>query len=310
VDVVHEVRALIALHFRDQNYSDGNETHFPAPMHHFQRNLPPTQNHDQDFPLPLCSKDESATMRWQQFIDAYDWKARLIPTAILLLPLFSTIYCYYPSVFGSPLQLAGSSLLIFALIYMASMFFRDLGVRYAKKFWKQRGGLPSTRFGRMRDSFLSHDQKNRIQLMILNRFGIKLMSFEEECKYPAIADRRIMDAFREIKEFLRRRRCELVDKRGAEYGFVRNLCGSRMIFVVQAISGIVICGFKGNWPHWNLTSGCWTNVVLLTFWVPFAWLVLPRMLMLNADAYAECAWVTFLSLAEGTSKKSRPTTRP
>jgi hypothetical protein len=250
------------------------------------------------------SDHEGATMRWQVLVDGYDWKARLIPTAIILLPSFSTIYYFYPPVIGNPLQLAGSSLLAFALIYLASMFFRDLGVRYARKFWEERGGLPSTRFGRVRDSFLSKDQKNRIQLTILNSFGIKLMSFEEESEYPALADRRIMDAFREIKEYLRRcDRCGLVDKHGAEYGFVRNLCGSRVIFVVQAVSGIVICGFKGNWPLWTFTPGCWANVVLLTVWVPFAWLALPRMLIMNADAYAERAWVTFLSLAEGTSKK-------
>jgi hypothetical protein len=243
-------------------------------------------------------------MRWQEFIDGYDWKARLIPTAILLFPLFCTIYYFFPGVLSSPLQLAGSSILAFAFLYLASMFFRDRGVRYAKQFWEERGGLPSTRFGRIRDSYLSADQKNRIQLAVLHRFGIRLMSLEEECEYPALADRRIMDAFREVKEFLRRcDGCGLVEKHGAEYGFVRNLCGSRLIFVVEAISGIVVCGFKGSWPHWTATSGCVVNVVLLALWVPFAWLVLPRMLMLNSEAYAGRAWVTFLSLAETISRK-------
>jgi hypothetical protein len=256
-------------------------------------------------------EDESATMRWQHLIDGYDWKARLVPTVIILLPSFSSICFFYPQVIGNPLQLAGSSLLVFALIYLASMCFRDLGVRYARKFWEERGGLPSTRFGRMRDSFLSHDQKSRIQLEVLNRFGIKLMSFEEECEFPSFADRKIMDAFREIKEFLRRwDQCGLVDKHGAEYGFVRNLCGSRTIFAVQAAGGIVMCGFKGNWPHWTLTLGCWANVVLLTLWVPFAWLILPRMLVLTADAYAGRAWVTFLSLGEGTPKKPSSSVNP
>jgi hypothetical protein len=243
-------------------------------------------------------------MRWQEFIDGYDWKARVIPTAIILLPLFCTVYYFFPGVLGNPVQLAGSSLLSFALVYLASMFFRDRGVRFAREFWDERGGLPSTRFGRMRDSFLSADQKKRIQFAVMQKFGIRLMSLEEERASPAVADRRIMDAFREIKEFLRRwDRCGLVDKHGAEYGFVRNLCGSRTIFAVQAVGGIVMCGFKGNWPHWTFTLGCWVNVVLLALWVPFAWLVLPRMLVLNADAYAGRAWVAFLSLAEGASKK-------
>jgi hypothetical protein len=74
------------------------------------------------------------------------------------------------------------------------------------------------RFGRIRDSYLSADQNNRIQLAVLHRFGIRLMSLEEECEYPAVADRRIMDAFREVKEFLRRcDGCGLVEKHGAEY---------------------------------------------------------------------------------------------
>ena len=97
--------------------------------------------------------------------------------------------------------------------------------------------------------------------------------------------------------------CGLVDKHGAEYGFARNLCGSRVIFVIQAVGGVVICGFKGSWPGWTLTPGCLVNFVLLILWVPFAWLVLPRMLLLNADTYAGRAWVTFLSLSQGTAKK-------
>jgi len=250
-------------------------------------------------------------MRWQEFIDGYDWKARVIPTAITLLPLFCTVYYFPPRVLGNPFQLAGSSMLSFALIYLASMVFRDRGVRYAKQFWRERGGLPSTRFGRMRDSFLSQDQKNRIQLAVLHRFGIRLMSLEEECEYPVLADRRIADAFRQVKEFLRRcEGCGLVDKHGAEYGFARNLCGSRIIFVIQAASGVVICGFKSSWPHWTLTPGCLANLVLLVLWVPFAWLVLPRMLVLNADTYAGRAWVTFLSLADGTAKKPSTSVNP
>jgi len=222
----------------------------------------------------------------------------------LLLPLFCTGYYFVPGVLSNPLQFAASTVFAFAVVYLASMFFRDLGVRYARTFWEQRGGLPSTRFGRMRDSYLSADQKSRIQLAVLNRFGIRLMSLEEECEYPSLADRKIMDAFREIKELLRRcDGCGLVEKHGAEYGFVRNLCGSRTIFVVEGVGGVVLSGFKGTWPHWTVTPGCIVNIVLLILWVPFAWLVLPRMLMLNADAYAGRAWVTFLGLAERTSKK-------
>jgi hypothetical protein len=47
-------------------------------------------------------------MRWQEFLDGYDWKARLIPTSILLFPMFVTIYFFYffPGVLSDPLPLA------------------------------------------------------------------------------------------------------------------------------------------------------------------------------------------------------------
>jgi len=243
-------------------------------------------------------------MRVQEFIDGYDWKARVIPTTITLLPTFCAAYSFHPGVLADPVQLAGSSLLGFALVYLASMLVRDLGVRYARAFWDERGGLPSTRFARMRDSHLSHGQKGRIQLSVSQRFQIKLMSFEEECEYPALADRKIMDAFREVKELLRRSGdCHLVEKHGAEYGFARNLCGARVIFVAQAVAGMGMCGVQGAWKHWGFTSGCWMNAVLLMLWIPFAWIVLPRMMELNAEAYAGRAWITFLSLGETSFKK-------
>jgi hypothetical protein len=243
-------------------------------------------------------------MRWQEFIDGYDCKARLVPTAITLLPSLCTVYYFWPVVLSNPMQLAGSSMFAFALIYLASMFIRDRGVRYAKRFWHERGGLPSTRLGRMRDAFLSTGQKNRIHSAVLRRFGIALLSEEEESEYPALADRKIGNAFREIKEFLRRHEgCGLIEKHSAEYGFMRNLCGARLIFAVQVVGGMGICGFRGNWPHFTLTRGCLVNLILLIVWMPFAWVVLPEMLMLSADIYARRVWVTFLSLSDEPYKK-------
>jgi hypothetical protein len=46
----------------------------------------------------------------------------------------------------------------------------------------------------MRDPFLSAEQKIRIRIAVLHKFGIRLMSLEEEYEYPAVADRKIMDA--------------------------------------------------------------------------------------------------------------------
>ena len=241
----------------------------------------------------------------KEFLDGYDCKARLIPTAITLAPAFWTLYYFYPSSVSSPLTLAASGLMCIALTYLASMYVRDLGVRFAGKFWKQRDGLPSTRLARMRDQFLSTGQKRRIRQAVLARFGIELLPPEDEYYYASVADRKIMDAFREIKEFLRRHDSSgLVAKHAAEYGFARNLCGGRVVFVAEALIGIVLCGFKDHWPHWQLTAGAVVNILMLALWVPFAWRALPRMLELCANAYAERAWITFLSLTEDSGRKS------
>jgi len=243
-------------------------------------------------------------MQLKELIDGYDLKARLIPTAIALMPSFWTAYYFRPSLLSDPFSLAGSGLASIALIYLASMFCRDLGVRWGAKFWSCRGGLPSTRLARMRDPSLSYGQKTRIGHAVMKNFGIALLSLEDESRFPEQADRRIVDAFRETREYVRRfDHCGLVSKHGAEYGFARNLCGCRSVFAVQSVVGFVVCGLKGASEHWILTSGCLGNGLLLLLWIPFAWLFLPRMLRLNAEAYATRTWITFLTLTNDAIKK-------
>jgi len=243
-------------------------------------------------------------MQWKELIDGYDFKARLIPTAIALTPTFWTTYYFRPSLVSDPLSLAASGLTSIALVYLASMFFRDLGVRWGMKFWKRHGGLPSTRLARMRDMSLSQEQKLRIQRAVRSNFAITLFPLEEESRHPLQADRRIRDAFREIKEYVRRfDTCGLVNKHSAEYGFARNLCGTRTLFAAQALLGFVACGFNGKSLLWNFSPGSLGNAVLLLLWLPFAWVFLPRMVQLNGEAYATRTWITFLSLADEAIKK-------
>jgi hypothetical protein len=242
-------------------------------------------------------------MSWQEFVDGYDCKARLIPTVITLLPLFWSAYYLYPDIVRSPLLLAGSGAISVAAIYVGSMFVKDLGVRYAARFWSGRV-LPSTQLGRMKDPFFSQEQKNRIRMAVLERLGIVMLDSEEELRNPKLADRQIIFAFREIKELLRQSdKGWLVEKQNAEYSFPRNLCGARAIFVALSVGGIVGCGFKGSWQVWNLNAGSLINLALLVLWVPFAWIALPRMMQLNAETYARRAWITFLTLREESAKK-------
>jgi hypothetical protein len=248
-------------------------------------------------------------MKLDQLLDGYDWKARLIPTIVVLLPAFVTAYYCFPELTRSPVLLAGSGVVSIALIYFSSMVIRDLGLRSQDAIWETWGGPPSTRFVRQRDNRFSAEQKNRIRSSVSRLFNIRLLSSDEELTNPAKADQVIGSAFREVKEMLRANSAAtLVDKHNAEYGFARNLYGSRCVFVSLALAGILISGFADSAGRWSFNAGVSLDVALVTLWLPFAWILLPQLLKRNADTYAERAWMTFLKLVEekGLGVTARP----
>jgi hypothetical protein len=242
-------------------------------------------------------------MSFDDFLDPYEFKARMIPSVITLLPLLWTVYFLCPKVVTDPFLFAGSGGIALALVYLCGMILKDMGARYANRFWAKAGGAPSTRMGRMRDSYLSIEQKHRIHSAVRAQFNIELLSFIEELENPELADRRIVDAFREVKEWLRHSgHATLVDKHNAEYGATRNLCGARALLASFAIIGLVACGFKGGISP-AINAGSLVNLSILLLWVPLGWSILPEMLRVNANNYAESAWISFLALAQRVEKK-------
>jgi hypothetical protein len=242
-------------------------------------------------------------MSFDDFLDGYEFKARIIPSVIVLLPVLWTVYFLYPKVVTDPFLFAGSGVIALALMYLCGMILKDMGTRYASRSWAKQGGAPSTQMGRMRDPYLSVEQKRRIHLAIQIRFGIELLSLSAELQSPALADRRIVDAFREVKELLRHSgQASLVDKHNAEYGAARNLCGGRALLIAFAMVGGVACQFKGG-PTEPPNAGSLVNLALILVWLPLGWSVLPKMLRVNANNYAESAWMSFLVLEEPAAKK-------
>ena len=261
-------------------------------------------------------------MSWQGFIDAYDVKARLIPTVIILLPVVWTAYYIWPALLSNPFVLAGSGTTLLSSAYLATMCVRVLGVRFGLHFWRRDGGVPSTRLARMRDPFLQHEQKTRIQRAVFLRFGIRLLPLQEELSNPDEADRRISAAFREVKECLRQSsQSSLLEKHNADYAFARNLCESRSVFIFFAAAGLILCGFNPGripmsantfyeLPHaWIFNVGCCLNLAFLLFGIIFGWLLLPGMLRLHAECYARRAWLTFLTLSTEVASENKSKSR-
>ena len=239
-------------------------------------------------------------MSWQDLIDAYEWKARWIPTAIVLLPLFVTAYFCFPDLAKNPILLAGSGLVSVALIYLAAMALRDLGLRCQPKLWQSWGGAPSTRFARAIDKRFDSAHKRRIHNSVRRRFGVALLSEDDEARNMSAADIAIEQAFHRVREFLRQRdSVGLVDKHNAEYGFARNLYAGRELATVIAGFGVLICGFVRSSDSWSFNNvGSEVNALFLVVWIPFAWLFLPDLVKRAAETYAERAWMTFLEIEE------------
>jgi hypothetical protein len=237
-------------------------------------------------------------MQLSEIFDSYDLKARWIPTVIVLLPAAVAVYAKFPALTASPVLAMGSGAISIALLYFASMIVRELGTRAQTELWRQWGGAPSTRFARMRDSRFSDVQKTLIRQKVQQQFHLDMFGADVERGNPRATDQAIDQAFKRVREFLRgRHKFGLVEKHNAEYGFTRNLYGSRWVLVSLAAAGAIVTGF-GNGHLWPLSTAAAAEFLIAVVWVPVGFFLLPTMIKRNADNYAEKAWLSFLEVSK------------
>lgn len=237
-------------------------------------------------------------MKFSDFFDSYDLKARWCPAALVLLPAVITVYGEFPSITTSPVLAVGSGAVSFALLYLASMIVRELGLQAQTRLWRKWGGAPSTRFLRARDRRFSEANKNLIRQKILQQFQLDLSSPEIERGNALAADQAIDQAFKRVREFLRgRHKFGLVDKHNAEYGFVRNLYGARWILLSLCFVGAVLA-MAGNGHALTLGAAGVLDLVIAVVWIPIGFWLLPKMIKRNAEDYADKAWMSFLEVTK------------
>lgn len=234
-------------------------------------------------------------MELLSIFDAYDRKARVLPSLIVLLPVLCTTFLSFPQVEHSPIFIAGSGVVSVALIYFFSHVVRSLGAIAEPALWESWGGPPSTRMVRWRDRTLADATKVQLRLAVEAHCGIRLPSMDVEAANPGTADQFINDAFRQVREFLRLSDEEgLWQKHNVEYGFARNLFGSRWLFIVLAVLSISVCAVAAQLNDSVSLSRCAAlNAFLILMWLPFMFGILPQMVKHAADRYAERAWLTF-----------------
>ena len=180
-------------------------------------------------------------MPW--FFDQYEIRARIAPTIVVLSPLILAFLLIVLSVSDSWI-ISLSSLAVVALIttYALSFLVGYLGRRIQPALWDKWGGAPTTSMLRWRDETFSDGAKRRMRERAARVSSTTLPSREEEEQNPGKADQQLLQAFTTVKAVVRQEDPEGVwSKHNSEYGFNRNLLGSREVWLISSVLGTLAC---------------------------------------------------------------------
>ncbi len=231
----------------------------------------------------------------EKLLDPYELKARLAPALIVVFPILVAAIYAAPNLSSWPIFAAGS-VSSMALLYGLTYLVRARGNIVEEQLWKSWGGPPSTRFIRYRDQTLGGELKLTIRNALMEKFNTHLPSSRDEAKDLELADRAIVDAFRQVRQYLRQHDPNgLWLKHVTEYGFCRNLLACRVMWTIIALIAMTFSAVYGRvlgHGAFNPASVVGGIALFCAFYV--GWMVLPRSVKRIAEMYAECAWISFL----------------
>lgn len=223
--------------------------------------------------------------------DEYVWKARILVAVLVSLPVL-TIIPWITSHFQiahNPIFI--SSVVMVACALLASTIVRQLGVFAEKKLIKDWGGLPSTLIMRWRDDAKSDQYKIRIHELVQSKLGIQFLSKEEEMSNPDEADKRIQDAFGRIKSIIWGKSTLPSHADNIDYGFNRNLYGSRWIWIFFCVLSIMVLIMGPYLLHETIPmTELFLSMALLITIIIVEWGVIKKQVRHCAFRYAEHAW--------------------
>ena len=163
-----------------------------------------------------------------KFLDPYELKARIVPGLLLALAVLVDLVFAAPVLSSLPI-FAATGICSLALVYFLGNFARARGRAIEPELWKRWGGPPSTRLLRHRDSLFGDDLKESVRGALVRTLSVRLMTADEEAKDSERADKVIVDAFRQVRQYLQHHDPDgLWQKQNIEYGFCRNLMGCRV----------------------------------------------------------------------------------
>lgn len=234
-----------------------------------------------------------------ELFDQYELRARMAPTAAVFSPLFFAFFCTVLGVTGSwPASLGGLAVVVLLLTYVLSSVPRQLGKSIEPGLWERWGGPPTTRRMRCRDTTLEDTTKRWLRARAEEVSGVKLLAEEEEKQNPERADEHIARAFDQVRAAVRKEDPEGIwTKHNAEYGFYRNLLGSRVLWVATSVLGALVCAAVWYFAMRNpwLVIGFGTDTVSAALAYALGWRVLPPSTKMAAERYAQSITGSFLT---------------
>ena len=241
------------------------------------------------------------------FVDRYDVLARLLPAALLLVPIVIPWLLLVGDAVPAWVAVAGGVILLYAL----SLLVAGLGRCYQAALWARQGGAPSTRLCRWADNRMEKCDKEQLHATVQARLQIALHSARKEPHRPDEADRLIATAFGRVREVLRKR-----DPNGlwfrflTEYGFARNCLAVAGVSAALWLGSAAVCLLV--WLHAGgqlALAGTAAGVALGLGSAAARFRFRDPIVTHLGERYAHAAWTAFLCLdrpAAGQTESHEP----
>jgi len=189
-------------------------------------------------------------VQWQaafsKLLDPYEFKARLIPGLLLLVPPISFIALAWGAEHPIPASLS-SILVICGGPYALAAFVRTWGQRAQEKLFRRWGGAPSTILLRHRDQKLAEPTKQQYHQLIQTKLNIKIPNGDAERSDPRSADAAYVAAADALRPLAAdKKKYPFVFKELVAYGFNRNCYGIRWFGLMSAAATVLAISIHVN----------------------------------------------------------------
>ena len=227
-------------------------------------------------------------------LDYYELKARIAPAIFLSVPVLLTLWTCYKEEFTG-LSDIFKGIISLAIVYVFSIIVRALGKKIEPELWESWGGAPSIQIVSWKNKIIGDELKGLYLQAVRERLKLPTPTREDEEANSTRAADLIKQAFKGIQGVIRQK-----DKDGlwsianADYGFARNLSGSRILWLTISAVMAIISAYNLYSQFSNpILIGLVGNAVMVFASIYVGWYVLPQYTKQVAFRYAEHSWESF-----------------